>query len=124
MSGPTKGPRECDTLLAALPETVDRQSRRRVEPSSALAAAWGDPPIVLRCGVPRPRQLTAHSPCAEVNGVGWFAQEREDAYSFTTIGRTAFVQVEVPYEYQPAADSLVDVAAAVKRHIPETDPCV
>ena len=124
VDGPTRGPRECTGLLAALPATVDGQQRRDVEPAGALAAAWGDPAIVLRCGVPEPPALTASSPCAEVNGVGWFAEQREDGYRFTTIGRAAYVSVQVPYEYEPAADALVDLASAVRRSVPEREPCV
>ena len=124
VGGPTRGPAECRALLRALPDTVDKQSRRDVEPPGALAAAWGDPAIVLRCGVPTPQSLTASSSCAEVNGVGWFAEQRADAYRFTTIGRSANVQVQVPYDYQPAADALVDLAFAVREQVPEQQPCV
>jgi hypothetical protein len=123
VDGPTHGPDACTGLLAALPATVDGQQQREVEPAGALAAAWGDPAIVLRCGVPEPPALTSSSPCAQVNGVGWFAQQREDGYRFTTIGRAANVSVDVPYEYEPAADALVDLASAVRR-VPEREPCV
>jgi hypothetical protein len=37
-----------------LPEQVEGQQRRDVEPAGPLAAAWGDPAIVLRCGVGPP----------------------------------------------------------------------
>jgi hypothetical protein len=124
VGGPARGPEACTGLLGALPATVDGQQRREVEPAGAQAAAWGDPAIVLRCGVPEPPALTPSSPCAEVNGVGWFAEQREDGYRFTTIGRAANVSVQVPYEYEPAADTLVDVASAVRRHVPEREPCV
>jgi hypothetical protein len=124
VGGPTRGPAECRALVRGLPDTVDGQSRRDVQPEQALAAAWGDPPIVLRCGVPAPAALTASSTCAEVNGVGWFAEQRADAYRFTTIGRSANVEVQVPYDYQPAADALVDLAADVRRQVPEVQPCV
>ena len=124
VDAPTRGPAACHALVRALPDTVDGQRRRDVEPPDALAAAWGDPAIVVRCGVPTPAALTASSPCAEVDGVGWFADQRADAYRFTTIGRVSNVQVQVPYDYQPAADALVDLAPAVRRQVPEQRPCV
>jgi hypothetical protein len=124
VSAPMRGPAECAELLDELPEVVDGQERREVEPPDALAAAWGDPAIVLRCGVADPERLTSSSPCAEVNRVGWFAEQRQDGYLFTTIGRSSNVQVQVPYEYEPAADALVDVAAAVRSTVPEKQPCV
>jgi hypothetical protein len=124
VGGPTRGPAQCRALVRELPDTVDGQTRRDVQPQQALAAAWGDPAIVLRCGVPAPGALTAASSCAEVNGVGWFAEQRADAWRFTTIGRSANVQVQVPYDYQPAADALVDLAADVREQVPEVQPCV
>ena len=124
VTGPTRGPAECAELLDVLPEVVDGQERREVEPPDALASAWGDPVIVLRCGVADPERLTPSSPCAEVNRVGWFAEQRQDGYRFTTIGRSSNVQVQVPYEYEPAADALVDVADAVRSTVPEEQPCV
>ena len=48
-----------------------------------------------RCGagVQQPPGLSHGSECFEVNGVGWFAEEAEGGYLFTTIGRPAFVEV-------------------------------
>ena len=124
VTAPTDGPPECRALLAAVPARVDGQEQRPVDPENALAAAWGDPAIVLRCGVAEPEALSPSSVCAEVNGIGWFPRRGQDSFTFTTIGRTTSVQVEVPYDYEPAADALVDVAAAVRRTVPEILPCV
>ncbi|MPZ60112.1 MAG: DUF3515 family protein [Propionibacteriales bacterium] len=114
----------CADLLDALPERVEGQDRRDVDPPEASAAAWGDPAIVLRCGVPRPEGLRRTSACYEVNQVGWFEQSGDSGHRFTTIGRASYVEVFVPYDYQPAAGVLVDVAAAVKAAVPEERPCV
>ena len=102
----------CADVMAALPSTVLDQTRRTVEPGS-LSAAWGDPTITLKCGVGKPPGLGDASECFEVNGVGWFAEEADGGYLFTTIGRSAYVQVGVPTEYAPEANALVDVAEAV-----------
>lgn len=124
VAAPTKGPAECRSLVGRLPKSVAGQERREVSPPNALAGAWGDPAIVLRCGVPRPATFRPSSPCAEVDHVGWFPEQRKDVYRFTTIGRSAYVQVEVPYDYQPAANALVDVSAAVRQSVPEQESCV
>lgn len=112
----------CDTLFADVPQTVAGQERRQVRDD--VAVAWGDPEIILRCGVSRPAALTATSQCNEVSGVGWLDETTSDGFLFTTIGRAAYVSVEVPEEVQPPADVLVDLAAAVQRHVPEEQPCV
>lgn len=112
---------QCTPVMAALPATVLDEPRRTVEPGR-LSAAWGDPTITLTCGVEKPPGLGPASECFEVNGIGWFAEEAEGGYLFTTIGRSAYVQVGVPTRYAPEANALVDVADAVGR-IPVQQPC-
>jgi hypothetical protein len=120
---PTAGVRQqCAAVMADLPETVLDQPRRTVEPG-ALSAAWGDPTITLKCGVDKPPGLGDASACFEVNGVGWYAEQAEGGYLFTTIGRSAYVQMGVPTRYAPEATALVDVAEAVKK-VPLERPCV
>jgi hypothetical protein len=79
---------------------------------------------VLRCGVPAPLGLTAVSQCTEVDGVGWFAQQRAGDIRFTTIGRSVNVELTVPNDYRPQADALVDVTAAIKATTTSVRPCV
>jgi hypothetical protein len=103
----------CARLLDDLPDTVDGQQRRDVSPPDALAAAWGDPAIVLRCGVSRPATLTPQAQLFEVNGVAWFPEQLTAGYVFTTYDRTAYVEVTVPDAYAPEVDALVDLTSAV-----------
>jgi hypothetical protein len=110
--------------MSELPGQVGGQQRRGVEPADVLAAAWGDPPILLRCGVAKPAGLTAYARCDSVNGVDWFTRRTATGYEFTTIGRAAYVEVRVPTSYVPAADALVDLATAVKRTLKIVAPCV
>ena len=101
------------------------QDSRTVSPDDALAAAWGDPAIVLRCGVHPPRSLKPTSRCDVINGVGWFSRRDPDnGWIFTTIGRASTVELRVPADYTPAADALVDLADAVKNNVPLIRPCV
>jgi Protein of unknown function (DUF3515) len=113
---------KCLSLLAHLPERVAKQSRRSVKPGR-FAAAWGQPPLTLRCGVPRPPGLGATSQCFDVNGVGWFAEPARGGYLFTTIGRPAYVEVSVPSHYAPEAQALVDFATPINTYDPAERPC-
>jgi len=113
---------DCAALLGDLPPQVADQPRRLVVDN--LAGAWGDPPIVLRCGVEKPAALKPDSRCDEVNGVGWLAEKQPDGWLFTTIGRTYYLSLEVPSDYDPAADALADVADLVRRHMPTVKPCM
>ena len=78
---------------------------------------------MLRCGVDKPAGLKPTSACHEINGVGWLAEQQSDGYLFTTIGRKHYVSLEVPDEYEPAADALADVADLIGRHLPVTRAC-
>jgi hypothetical protein len=114
--------RDCEALLADPPATVAGQPHRMV--AGRVAAAWGDPPIILRCGVEKPAALKPNSVCHDINGVGWLADEQSDGWLFTTIGRRYFVSVEVPEDHEPAADALADLADVVARHDPVERPCL
>jgi hypothetical protein len=111
--------------LKTLPASVMGQESRPVSPDDALAAAWGNPAIVISCGVQPPRSLKPTSRCDVVNGVGWFSRHKpEYGWIFTTIGRVSTVELRVPSDYTPAANALVDVAAAIRESVPVRHPCV
>ena len=124
---------QCAAVVAAAPTKVAGLSRRHLSPARRYAAAWGQSPVVLTCGGPAPAALRPTSQCFVVNGVGWLAtqhgtevdptQNLTGELDFTTIGRSAYVAVRVPGNVQPAADALVDLAATVKSHTTEVQPC-
>lgn len=113
----------CDMLVADLPPQVAGQERREVA-QDVPAGAWGEVPVVLRCGVPDPAALEPTSRCDDVEGIGWFEEETGSGRVFTTIGRAANVSVEIPASVEPAADVLVDLAPAVAKHVRVEQPCV
>ena len=107
----------CGALADALPERVEGQQRRATEPESALLAAWGDPAITLRCGAPEPAGLVV-ADLVEVNDVAWYPQELTAGYRFTTTGRVANIEVDVPDDYAPEVNPLVDLADAITSAVP------
>jgi hypothetical protein len=108
----------CRALDAALPDVVDGQDTRPTAPVSPYAAAWGEPAIVLRCGVGRPADLKPTSQLFTVNDVDWLPIENDDAWTFTTTGRVAYVEVVVPKAYDPAVNPLVDLAGPITQTVP------
>ncbi len=111
----------CERLKAALPDHLDDARRRPVTPDSPLTAAWGDPALVLRCGVARPAGLSPTSEILGVEDVAWFLVESAAGYTFTTTGRTANVELTVPAEVDrtEATAPLVDLAPAISRVVSE-----
>ena len=117
----------CESLVEALPDEVSDQSSRDTS-GNPLGAAWGDPPIVLRCGVGTPKGYDKFAGCQTVNGLDWFVPtatiEDQDAdVVLTTIGRTPAVEVTVPASYRPPDAVMVDVAPAIKQHTRVTRRC-
>lgn len=103
----------CAELVARLPERLSNQERRTVEPDTGSAAAWGDPPVVLRCGVAEPAALQPDSPLTEINGITWFAEERSKGFVFTSVGLQPRVEVTVPDAYAPEGSVLVQLTPAL-----------
>jgi hypothetical protein len=123
------GQTACRALLEDLPDNVADQPRRTVT-GSAYAAAYGDPAIVLRCGVGRPDGFDKFSQCQRTNGIDWFVPEStiDDLGAdvvMTTVGRTPAVDVLLPAHYRPegSAAAMVDLAATLKLHTTVTTPC-
>jgi hypothetical protein len=103
----------CAEMVAKLPEVVDDAVRRDVEPASSAVAAWGQPPIILRCGTPEPAGIDPTMAVLEVAGVAWRSLPGDGGTFFVTAGRAAVVEVAIPDDYAPEADVLVDLAPAV-----------
>lgn len=103
----------CTALSGQLPTEVDGQRRRTTDPQISTTAAWGSPPITLRCGVDQPAGLAPTSELITINGVDWYPEQLSAGYRFTTTGRMANVEVSVPAKYQPETNALVDLATAV-----------
>ena len=101
----------CAQVAAQLPGRLLKQKHRDTDPNSPSLAAWGDPAIILRCGVATPGPSTDH--CETVNGVDWVVQPLSDGASFTTYGRTPAIQVLVPKHYAPEEFALTGLSTAV-----------
>lgn len=111
--------RACRDLHARLPDTVDGQQRRETATGEQLVAAWGNPPIIVRCGVGKPEKLRPTSKLAVVNDVEWLPETQRSPLRYTAVHRTARVELLLPREYGVPADALVDLAAPIKETIPE-----
>lgn len=103
----------CQAVAERWPGTVGRLEPRVVAVQTDGVAAWGDPPIVARCGKQPPGPTT--DPCIDVDGVDWVATELDDGTMFTTYGRSPAVEVLVPAEYDTAPLWLPPFGDAVRQ---------
>ena len=122
----------CRSFVDALPSKLYGQASRAVSPSSAPAAAWGDPAIVLTCGVGRPADFTDTSTCVQVDGVGWFVPDEvllssdgTKDVTFTAVGYRPRVQVLLPGTYRPEGFAAVTavVGKLVGRRLDRVERC-
>jgi Protein of unknown function (DUF3515) len=98
----------CGRALAAAPATVLGKSRTPLDVRGALG--WGDPQIVLRCGLPGLEPTT--NTCLDVNGQGWVITDADaDPVVFALYGHDPTVDVSVPASYgkSSASGALVDL---------------
>ncbi|MEU6659802.1 DUF3515 domain-containing protein [Streptomyces sp. NPDC046821] len=112
----------CQNLHKRLPEKVDGHERNDPSPRSELTAGWGDPAIILRCGVQRPALMDDPKTLpVQVNGVDWAYSKRADGSQvLTTALRLAYVEVTLPKSLAAeGAGPLVDFAEPIKKAIPE-----
>jgi hypothetical protein len=108
-------------LLGDLPEVVSDAITRDVEPADLPAAAWGQPPIVLRCGVGLPPEYQPDAILTEIDGVAWLPSEGVGGTFFSTVDRDPVVEVAVPDDYDPAT-VLGDLGSSIEAHIPLRSP--
>ncbi len=110
----------CAALLAALPAEIDPGvERRAVTGAPDRAAAFGDPAVVLRCGVPEPERVTE---AVQINRVDWSVRDSGAGYEWTTVGRGPAVSVELPdvYEQRGFAELIVPLTGPVTATLPTT----
>ncbi|MGQ0576159.1 MAG: DUF3515 domain-containing protein [Pseudonocardia sp.] len=124
---------ECAALLAALPADLPSDAeplppRAIAEPAPPGARAWtaAPRPVVLRCGLTRPAELTPTSRLLEVDGVSWL--QLDDGVpdpvtvSYVAVDRPVYMVLTAP----PAVGSgpLQAVSAAVRAALPEVPVAV
>jgi len=105
----------CAEVVASLPNTIDGAGLRPTRPESASTAAWGEPPIVFRCGVARPDALEPTSALVEVNGIAWFPETLTAGTAFTAVewpsaDDPVYLEIAVPQDYPAPANVLADVS--------------
>jgi hypothetical protein len=110
----------CTKVLEALPVQLGTLAPRVVHPAppSPYVVAWGDPAVVLRCGVSRPAALKPGSSAllSGVNGVFWLVHRGTSQITWTTVDRAVYVEVDVPSSYrQPPIGPL---ASAIAKALP------
>jgi hypothetical protein len=103
---PAAASADCSRLLSGLPGEIPTERGllpRRVlaDPVPPATVAWGGEdatlPIVLRCGLPQPVELTAGAALLDVDGVEWVAvEDGPGTTTWVTADRAVYVGLTLP----------------------------
>ena len=85
--------------------------RRTLAEAPERLAAWGDPPVVLECGVALPDRQEEQ---VEVNGLAWTVRDSGAGYRWTTRELPVAVAVEVPDAYENPAELVNPLAEPLR----------
>ncbi len=103
VEAPAAGSPSCAALLAGLDGdlpagTATLPHRALAPPAPPGVRAWAaDPvPVVLRCGLPRPAELTPTSELLEVNGVRWLTLTDGGLITAVAVDRPVYVALTTP----------------------------
>nr|WP_281367219.1 DUF3515 domain-containing protein [Nocardioides kongjuensis] len=120
----------CDAFTADLPATLYDEERVDIEPADAPAAAYGDPAIVVRCGVGVPKGFDETASCESANGVGYYIPDEQYTdqgldLTLTAAGYRPRVEVSIPSRYRPNAGpaAMAVLAPLIKQHLTLVDDC-
>ncbi|HEX3649573.1 MAG TPA: DUF3515 domain-containing protein [Pseudonocardiaceae bacterium] len=104
VEAPRAGSPDCAALLRKLPATLANgntplSARQLAKPAPPAAAAWGGrngDPVVLRCGIERPPELTPTSELLEVSGVRWLRVSADGLTTWYAVDRPVVVALTLP----------------------------
>jgi len=90
----------CAALTAALPDQLGDLPRRELvqgdDPQLAGVAAWGEPAVIVRCGLPTPQELTCSASIQQVDQVAWLPLAGTGATTYLAVDRSVRVALTIP----------------------------
>jgi len=116
---------ECTTLLGKLPLSLVSDGatlprRELATPAPAGAVAWGDvehEPLVLRCGLDRPGELTPTARLRVISDVQWLEVQGADSSTWFAVDRPVFIALTVPSD--AGTGPLQDVSTTIRDSLPK-----
>ena len=111
----------CPALMAALPLELAGDVSRRVDSDTPYAYAWGDPPTVLVCGVPRPETFTVGVGLIQIEGVQFHVDTGDpEVVVWTAVDREVYVEVQVPATSDSAG--VTQLTVPIAQNLEQRDP--
>ncbi len=113
----------CPAVMRTLPLELAGEQSRPVDSDSPFAYAWGEPPVVLVCGVDRPAGWVVGASAIQINGVQWHVDTSDpDTTVWTTVDRPVYVEVSLPAGVDSAPVTALTPGLAEALPYQEPDP--
>ena len=115
----------CPALMANLPLELAGEPSRRVRSDTPYVYAWGDPAVVLTCGVERPAGWTVGASAIQINGVQWHVDTGDpETTVWTAVDRPVYVEMRLPagVDSAPVTALTVPLAEALPYQEPRPGP--
>ena len=111
----------CPVLMAQLPLELAGEPSRMVDSDSLFAYAWGDPAVVMVCGVAPAAGYVVGAATIVISGVEWFVDTSDpDVVVWTTVDRLVPVEVRVPASTDSA--TVTALCPVIATTLPYTEP--
>lgn len=110
----------CRGFIATLPLTIRGQRQRPVSTGAEQNAAYGAPPIVVRCGVPAvtvPKTATVY----RLDDVCYLATRQATGTVWTTVDRTVPVAITVPTRRSSPGQWAAEFSDTIAGAVPSVD---
>ncbi len=114
----------CKALMPRLPAVLAGSPRRIIDGGGDGVAAWGDPAIILRCGLETPEDLTCSSALIQVDGVSWLQITTPGLGSSTYIAADRPVRVAMTVPDGTGTGPIQQISAVVTATLKVRPPCV
>ena len=109
--------RSCSRLAAQLPASLgEGLDRRATDPQSPLVAAWGNPAVILRCGVTIDEDYSPGDQLIHANSeiIGWWQKKSGKTVLWQTPNNTVHVELRVPTSYDGHGGLLAQLSPLVE----------
>lgn len=113
----------CRALMPALPDELAGAARRTLQGQVTAVAAWGDPAVILRCGIESPEELTCSAALIQVNGVSWLQLTQAGLDSTTYIAADRSVRIAVTVPTNSGSGAIGGISTVVAAKLPIRPPC-
>jgi Protein of unknown function (DUF3515) len=113
----------CMTLMPRLPAELAGSKTRAIEGGGDGIAAWGDPAVILRCGLETPEELTCSSALTQVDGVSWLQLAGDGLPETTYIAADRSVRIAVTVPAGSGTGPIQQISDVVSAALPVRAPC-